>query len=269
VAFAPGPEAAPVLAVTASQGLPFGEGLRLAIDREGHVFVLDPGEKRVWRLGETGEPVPLVGPPSGWTDPADLSVSPDGRLHVLDAGGFIAVYHGGSRPARTLDLRPLGVYNPRGLAVGAREILLADTGGGRVLVLDREGRLERSIGRPGAGAGELSDPADVARDAAGGVVVVDAGNGRILRFRRDGHVEGWPRAGRRPGMTAERLDVASDGAVWVGGGGAPEVWRLAPGPGPRRHALAAALEPEGLAVGDRRLLLTAARPSRVLELALP
>jgi hypothetical protein len=55
----------------------------------------------------------------------------------------------------------------------------------------------------------------------------------------------------------------------VGGGGAHEVWRLAPGHGPRRHVLTDGLEPEGLAVGDRRLLLTAARPSRVLELSLP
>ncbi|HEX9187594.1 MAG TPA: PA14 domain-containing protein, partial [Vicinamibacteria bacterium] len=237
-AAAPGPGAAPVLAVTASRSLPFGEGLRVAIDREGHVFVLDPGGRQVWRLGATSEARPLAGPPEGWIDPADLSVAPDGRLHVLDAGGFIAVYHGASRPERTLDLRPLGVYNPRGLAVGAREILLADTGGGRVLVLDREGRLEGSVGRPGAGPGELSDPADVARDATGGLVVVDAGNGRIQRFRRDGQVEEWPSAGRRSGKAAERLDVASDGAVWVGGGGAPEVWRLAPGHAPRRHALA-------------------------------
>ena len=264
----PGPDDGPSLSAAASRTMPLGEGLRIAAGRGGLVYVLDPGQKRLLQMRASGDPTPLPAPSQGWVDPSDLAVDSDGRLLVLDAGGFVAVYEA-ARPTLTLDLRPLGVYNPRGLAASAREILVADTGGGRVLILDRAGRMQATVGRRGNGPGELTDPVDVARDAEGGLVVVDAGNGRILRFRRDGQVDAWPRSGDRQGLTAERLDVGSDGAVWVAGGGAREVWRLAPGAGPRRHALTDEVEPEGLAVGDGRLWLTAARPSRLLEVRLP
>jgi DNA-binding beta-propeller fold protein YncE len=211
----------------------------------------------------------LPAPPGGWIDPSDVAVAPDGAVLVLDAGGFIARYTSRDRLDRVLDLRPLGVYNPRGLAAGPDEILLADTGGGRVLVLDHEGQLQGNVGRPGKGAGELSDPVDVARDGEGGVVVVDASNGRVQRFRPHAGVDSWRRPGERPGSMAERVEADADGAVWVGGGGAPELWRLAPGAGPERHALPPGLAPDGLSRAGRLIVLTASDPARVVWLDVP
>jgi sugar lactone lactonase YvrE len=262
---APTGDAAPALAVRATRAIPPGRGRRIAAADDGRVFVLDPASKRVWLVGAKGPPAPVAPAREPWIDPSDLAVAADGRLHVLDAGGFVATYSPRLQPERTLDLRALGVYNPRGLALSAGQVLIADTGGGRILVLDGDARLQAVVGRPGHGDGELADPVDVARDSDGGLVVVDAGNGRIVRFARDGRVEAWPRTSDRMGTEAERLDVAADGTVWMAGGGLREAWSLTPGRAPRRHALPGVEAPDALATAGRRLFLLT--PEQVLEVA--
>jgi hypothetical protein len=108
----------------------------------------------------------------------------------------------------------------------------------------------------------------VARDAAGALVIVDAGNQRVQRIG-GGHSESWPRAAGRSASAAERLDVDAAGVVWVGGGGMAEVWRLAPWRGPERLPLADGVAGEGLALGAGRLWLAVNGPPRVLELSMP
>jgi 4-amino-4-deoxy-L-arabinose transferase-like glycosyltransferase/sugar lactone lactonase YvrE len=261
-------QAAPLRALSQRE-LPLGGGTRMASARDGRLFVLSPGERRVIAVSPGGAVEALGGGSPRLADPSDLAVSPDGRLHVLDAAGSIVVFSPRLAVERVIDLRPLQVYNPRGLAVTASEILIADTGGGRVLVCDRDGRLLRQVGRPGKGRGELSDPVDVASDRDGRLVVVDAGNGRIQRFASDGSAEAaWPRAGDRPGIGAERADVDPDGTVWVAGGGAAEVWRLPAAGPPRRHPLPDGLRPEGLATaGNGRLFLVVPAPTRLVEMS--
>ncbi len=263
------PDDTVAMRIVSARDVALGAPLRIAVGPDGRTFVLSPAVKRVWLVGASGAPVPIPDPPGGWIDPSDLAVRPGGTLLVLDAGGFVAEYSPSRQFVRTLDLRPLGVYNPRGLGATADEILVADTGGGRVLVLDGAGRLRATLGRPGHGAGELIDPADAAIDGAGSVVVVDVGNGRIQRFARDGRVEAWARAGDRPASAAERVEAGADGAVWVGGGGTRELWRLAPSAGPSRHLLPDSVQPDGLALSSTRVLVTAPGPSRIVELRAP
>jgi DNA-binding beta-propeller fold protein YncE len=56
----------------------------------------------------------------------------------------------------------------------------------RVLVFDRTGRIVRSIGSRGRGAGQLLSPSAVAVSPGGTVYVADEGNGRIVRFSTAG-----------------------------------------------------------------------------------
>jgi DNA-binding beta-propeller fold protein YncE len=76
-------------------------------------------------------------------------------------------------------------YRPRGMAIDDEDNLyVADTGGCRVVVLDRNGTQTAVIGRKGAGAGEFLEPTDVLIRPSGEMVVVDQGNRRLERFDR-------------------------------------------------------------------------------------
>jgi sugar lactone lactonase YvrE len=233
--------------------------LRLAVSRDGRVYVLDSAPQRVIVLS-SGAPPEIIGgglgKPGGFEDASDLAVDPQGRLFVLDAKGAIQIFAADGRPERAIDLRPLGVYNPRGLAISAEgELFIADTGGGRVLRCDATGKLLQELGRPGHDAGELVEPMSVAQDGSGRVVVVDSGNGRIQRFDPAGKVDGiWNRRGSDVGLLSPRLSTDGSGDVWVAGGDSDEIWQIAAkGAAFKRYEGPAGIRVVGFAVRAPRL----------------
>jgi DNA-binding beta-propeller fold protein YncE len=206
--------------------------LRVAVASDGTSYVLDVASRGVFhrRPGSREEHVlqDKAGQPAVFQAPSDMALGPDERLYVLDAANSIAIFGADRRIERTLDLGPLGVFSPRGLAVAPDgTIAVADAGNSRILLLDGAGRLLKQIGRGGRGEGELAVPMGVAFDGAGGVVVVDAGNARLQRFAADGaFVASWPRPGTPADVWAPRVSTDSAGDVWVAGGENEEIWRL-------------------------------------------
>ena len=270
---APTTTAAGEVALVRSRELGTKGGLRLAGTPDGRLLVLVPERGRIDSFSAKDfapGPVATLGP--AFREPSDVAAGPDGRIYVLDSAGAIYVFTPGHTPERTIDLRPLAVYNPRGLAVTrSGELLVADTGGGRVLVCDSAGRLLRQVGRLGNGRGELVDPMDVAEDGGGNLVVVDAGNGRIERFAPDGSaVAVWPRAGARSGLASPRVDTDPAGAVWVAGGESEEIWRLDKTGRLTVYRAAAGLRVAGLSARTTgRLFLVTQAPHRLVEAQVP
>jgi hypothetical protein len=210
--------------------------LRVSASPTGRICVLDPAAGRVYWASETGVSSAVEFPAARvdvQTEITDLTFGPGERLYILDAKGFVDVFSSDGSFERSIDLHPLAVYNPRGLAIArSGEFVLADTGGGRLMVCDGNGHALRQIGRPGSGDGELLEPMSVAIDGFGRIVVVDSGNGRIVRFNSDGSWESsWMRPGSQAGILAPRVTADPAGQVWVAGGESLEVWRLPQQPG--------------------------------------
>ena len=131
---------------------------------------------------------------------ASIGVAPSGDVYLADTDGNRVL----RIPGCGGDGEPVGclggmLRGPRGVLVGPRDALyVADSGNDRVVVVDLVteqllavwGQHDR-YGPPVAGsaAGELSDPWDLAADAAQRVYVVDHGNRRIQRFDAGGRVD--------------------------------------------------------------------------------
>ncbi len=222
--------ATPLLPIRRSMSSGASVPLRLVSTSE-RIYVLDLKTGTVRSISPTGSILNSIAIPSqagGPLDLSDLAVGPGDRLYVLDAKGAVQVFSPRGQHQKTIDLRSLGVYNPRGLAVSPEgKLLISDTGGGRILECDSEGRILRQFGKPGRGPGELIDPISVVPDGVGGVVVVDVGNERIQHFRSQGGVATvWPLPEKPEGLFSPQLVTGSAGVVWVAGGTRGLIWRL-------------------------------------------
>jgi len=114
--------------------------------------------------------------------PHDAEFDAAGRLLVADSGNDrIAIYAVDGAQAKLLG-EWKGLDNPEGVGVAPDgRVYATNTGGGSVSVF-RDGRIERTVGRTGSGAGEFSRPHDVDVDRDGTVYVVDSGNHRVQLF---------------------------------------------------------------------------------------
>ena len=207
------------------------KALRLIAGPDDRLYVLDAERKSlvIVQAEKVIRRVDLASVNGGApSDPSDLALDPSGAVLLLDGAGKIAVFSPEGEQLRVLDLTPLRVYNPRGLAVSSSgELLVADTGGGRLLVLDQQGALLRQLGRRGTARGELADPISVAFDDRGEVVVVDAGNSRLQALSPQGEpTRVWKHPGIVPSPLSPQLAADGRGRLWLGGGGGASVYRL-------------------------------------------
>ncbi len=138
-----------------------------------------------WRPPWGGNaPVPsaVLLPPLGDYDDYDLPTVED--LAPLPPAPARALV--GPAPAVAADtVMAEGLAAPRGIAAGADErIFVADTGNGRVLVLDGEGAVQSIIEgeRSSDAALQFVEPVDLAVDAAGRLYVLDPTLARLLRI---------------------------------------------------------------------------------------
>jgi len=116
---------------------------------------------------------------------------------------------------------PGRLYNPRGLAVRGRRLIIADDKNHRLVVTDFGGRVIRTVGSgQGARGNQFSFPFGVAVDPQGRVFVADDINQRVLRFGpqpRYKYRARWGHYGTGPGQLAYPRAIASDasGALYV------------------------------------------------------
>lgn len=114
--------------------------------------------------------------------PHDAEFDAAGRLLVADSGNDrIAIYAIEGAQAKLVG-EWKGLDNPEGVGVAPDgRVYATNTGAGSVSVF-HDGKLVRTVGRHGSGAGEFSRPHDVDVDRNGMVYVVDSGNHRVQLF---------------------------------------------------------------------------------------
>jgi DNA-binding beta-propeller fold protein YncE len=105
---------------------------------------------------------------------------------------------------------------PRGITVDAAgNVLVADTGNGRIQKFSPTGVFLRVIGTKGDGLGEFQEPCAVAVDSSGNIYVADTGNQRVQKLMPDGtFVAEWK--GPDPGFYGPRdIAIGADNNVYV------------------------------------------------------
>ena len=106
--------------------------------------------------------------------------------------------------------------SPTGLAVDRTgNILVADTGNGRIEKFSPSGAFLSAIGTKGTGPGQLGGPNGVAIDRVGNVYVTEASNHRLQKLAPDGtFIAEWK--GPEPGFYGpRRTAVAPDDSIYV------------------------------------------------------
>jgi sugar lactone lactonase YvrE len=119
-----------------------------------------------------------------------LAWNPDGTLHTLSASrDEIITYDLSTGTSVQINLKKdLGLKNPAGLATApsSGSLFVSDTGGDRVVKLDKTGKLLLEFGKSTSmfksGQGELSKPQGLTCSPQGVLFVADSGNSRFQAF---------------------------------------------------------------------------------------
>lgn len=189
--------------------LQFASPRGIAVDgQNGRIYVADTENLRVVELMlEDGSYVTTYHVPE-FQEPVDVAIDPSGTLVVLDATAqTIFRIDRATGESATLALGT-GFYRPRGFALdGAGNILVADTGGARVVVLDPSGAFITQYGGIDTGLGQ-GQPADVlALDTQ--VWAIAADHGRLWRMDTMGSFAVSERAST---VTGPQLAALPDGS---------------------------------------------------------
>jgi len=158
----------------------FGQSQSVAVGPDGDVYVLDPGNQDLWRIGDDGVLQEVVAPVSLWSSPKLVAVRPDGGILVRTtnpaAGSLLEVRPDGSEvlvagagaPAGFVDGVPatesrMGGQNPVALAEDG-SIYVAEPDLHTIRRIDPSGIVDTFAGAGGsAGSQEEFVPALEAR----------------------------------------------------------------------------------------------------------
>ena len=129
-------------------------------ERDAQIFVADAGNQRAVAYDLDGASGTIYTDPA-FGEPTDLALDPSGNPLLLDAIAAAAFrLDPASGEVRALEW-PTLLYRPRGFDVDAAgNFYVAETGGGRVVVLTPEGELMAQFGGPGTVIAQ-GQPADV------------------------------------------------------------------------------------------------------------
>ena len=106
--------------------------------------------------------------------------------------------------------------SPRGIAVdGNGNILVADTGNGRIEKFSPSGTVLSTMGTKGSGYGQLAEPNGIAVDRSGNIYIAEVGNHRVQKLALDGtFIAEWK--GPEPGFYGpRRIAIGPDNSIYV------------------------------------------------------
>ena len=111
---------------------------------------------------------------------------------------------------------------------GRGNLYVLDRGASRIVVVDREGRHLRTVGRPGDGPGEFRMPAAMAVATDGRVAVFDMGHRALLVFDRSGEFDRAVATDIREGLPGSTLVFHPAGGVVSASGQGIRIMRRGP-----------------------------------------
>ena len=166
-------------------------------------------------------------------EPTDIAKDGQGNFYVADfANTRVQQFHASWNYLRTFGTTGVPYltdgyhYNsPSGVAAtGDGSLYITENAGHRLIKLNTAGQLEWTVGAAGVKGDwnkandRLNNPADVALDAAGRVLVADRWNGRVQIFNADGSYYGTmdqPVSGGRGFNCPGGVGVAPNGDIYV------------------------------------------------------
>jgi NHL repeat len=164
----------------------FGAGMfvsphKLAVDRDGFLWLADNGGHQVFKLSQDGKVLLSLGKRGvagagidEFDQPTDVAIAPNGNVFVGDG-------HSGGGTA---------------------------TGNARIMKFDKDGKFLRTWGKKGMGPGEFDVIHTLAFDSRGRLFVGDRNNNRIQIFDQDGNfIAQWFQFGRPSGIYIDKNDV--------------------------------------------------------------
>jgi hypothetical protein len=189
----------------------FGEGIGVATNSKGHVFVYTrSGETRLFEFDQTGAFVREIGQGLyGLVFAHAVRVDQDDNIWVVDEGSNMVIkFNPGGRVVLTIGRRPEAVeeltnFTGQGAYTGANKpysfnrptdvawdpqgnIFVSDGyGDSRIVKYDRNGRFLKSAGVRGNQPGQLNLPHTLAADAQGNIYIGDRSNARVQVWDND------------------------------------------------------------------------------------
>lgn len=183
----------------------------VAIDRQDNVYVLHRGPKPLMVFDRTGKHMRSFGE-GMFQVPHGLRVDKDGNLWTTDNKlNNIRKFAPGGKLLATLE----GHFkSPDDLVFTSKgEIVVADSGNGRLVRINTKGELLQAWGKKGKAAGEFATAHGLAIDEQDHVYVADRGNNRVQVFSTDGKLlHEWKGFGNPFGLHVYRGQlIISDG----------------------------------------------------------
>ena len=193
------------------QGLYMGEGVGVATDSKGNVFVMTrSGETRVFEFDHSGKFLKEFGAGSyAYAFAHQVIVDHDDNIWTVDEGTNVILKYNqagkllmvlGKRPDPLDQLlhmpggapysganRPYSFHRPTDVTWDAQGNIFVSDGytDSRIVKYDKNGRFIKSMGTRGNGTNQFNTPHGIAADAQGNIYVADRGNGRIVVLDND------------------------------------------------------------------------------------
>lgn len=195
--------------------LGFDDPSALAFGPDGHLYIVDSGNRRIVVYDTTGDRtreilLPDSCKPYGiafWMDFFYVSDRRNNTILLFNENRNLISSLGqtGSREGE--------FFQPKGLAVDSKgRLYVADSGNNRIQVFSPEGIFLKSWGGYGDGDGEFDNPVGICIGPEGQILVTDSGNDRFEEFSADGLFNSYGGGqGTEPGQFLNPTGITLDG----------------------------------------------------------